>query len=99
MRDTKTRAQQNRKIRQDALRAELKAREYLRQINDCAVRIYDGAKEMEAGELNALKAVADINFKRLAKCLPDLKAVEITGEDGGPVPIQLISFKDLANTE
>ena len=32
-----------------------------------------------------LKARADIEYKLLSKVLPDLKAVEHTGEDGGPI--------------
>ena len=64
-------AARNRKVRRDSLRDELKAREYLRQIEE----INKTLKKDDWGDnLQALKLRVDIQFRRLAKTLPDLKA-------------------------
>lgn len=42
---------------------------------------------MDASQVNAAKAL-------LNKVLPDLKAVEHTGEDGGPLTVQIVRFAD-----
>jgi len=70
-------AKKNKEIRREALREELKSREYIRQVH----RILDTDDE----DLNvpAAKLKLDGYFKLLAKTLPDTKAVELTGEDGG----------------
>ena len=74
-----TRARENRKIRKEALREELKSREYLRQIHGLLDRDWDSARVAET------KAKLDAYFRLLNKTLPDVKSVEVTGEDGGPV--------------
>lgn len=38
---------------------------------------------MDASQVSAAKAL-------LNKCLPDLRAVEVTGENGGPVQVQKV---------
>jgi HPt (histidine-containing phosphotransfer) domain-containing protein len=79
---------ENRRIRQEALREELKAREYLRQIEEIDKRLSKNARTLESGELQALKLRVEIQFRRLAKVLPDVKAppdepVRIEGFDAG----------------
>jgi len=37
-------------------------------------------RTMDLGEVPALKLLADIQFRKLAKVLPDLKAVELSGQ-------------------
>ncbi len=66
-----SRAAQNRKVRREALRDELKAREYLRQIEEIDKTL---KKDDFSDNLQALKLRVDIQFRRLAKTLPDLKA-------------------------
>jgi len=69
------RAEQNRKIRREALREELKSREYLRQIHKLIE-----AKTIDDVQISKFRV--DAYFKLLAKTLPDVKAIELTGEDG-----------------
>lgn len=83
-------AEENKKIRREALREELKSREYLRQVHKIL--------ETEDEELNipAAKLKMDGYFKLLAKTLPDTKAVELTGDADNPIALTGISvtFKD-----
>ncbi len=67
-----SRAAQNKRIRRDALREELGARKYLDQIEKIDEQL-QGEEWKE--NLQALKLRIDIQFKRLAKALPDLKSV------------------------
>lgn len=104
------RAQENKAIRREALREELQAREYLRQLEHIDREfgeIHDRVKalrgpaakasrdtvqrtnrqnglELEKAEtrIRALKERANLNFKRLNKVLPDLKAVELSDPEG-----------------
>lgn len=58
----------------------------------CLEELYAAAKELGEGNLNAvgvqaIKAKADIQFGLLRKILPDLKATEVSGPDGGEIPL------------
>jgi hypothetical protein len=81
----KSRAERNKDLRRDSLREELKSREYIRQVH----RILD-KQHTEAIEIQESRMKMDGYFKLLAKTLPDVKSVEITGNEGGP-----IQFTDL----
>ncbi len=76
-------ATQNRKLRRDALREELKAREYLRQIEEIDQKLQE---DEWSANLQALKLRADLQFRRLAKVLPDVKSsserVSVAGMTG-----------------
>lgn len=104
------RAEENKAIRREALREELQAREYLRQlesidkefgeINETVKNLKTPtAQQTKANALvtgnnfgrelaradtriKALKERATLNFKRLNKVLPDLKAVELSDPEG-----------------
>jgi hypothetical protein len=67
------RGAQTRKLRRDALREELQAREYLRQIDAIDQTLQENWRDLASGELQALKLRADLQFRRLAKVLPDLR--------------------------
>jgi len=73
-------AKKNKEIRQEALREELKAREYLRQLQDIDDTIRKNWESMETAQVSALRLRADINFKRLDKVLPNLTSVEMTAD-------------------
>jgi hypothetical protein len=45
---------------------------------------------LEANELQAMKASADIRLKLINKYLPDMKTQEITGADGDALVVSLI---------
>ncbi len=73
-------AKKNKEIRQEALREELKAREYLRQLQDIDETLKKNYKDITPAEVSALRLRADINFKRLDKVLPNLSSVEMTAD-------------------
>ena len=75
----KTRAQKNKEIRQDALRAQLAEQCRVQHILETISKIYelDPSDEHFSNNLNKLKTANDQRFKLLAKYLPDLKQQEI----------------------
>jgi hypothetical protein len=77
--DSRTRAQQNRAIRQEELRAKLSAGGHIQHA-------IDSIKEMSEAEdqlhLSKYKAIFDSHMKLVNKYLPELKATELTGQDG-----------------
>lgn len=94
--DNGKRAAQNRQIRREALRDQLKGIAYLTQIDrvekelvsesdflkkNRSVLSADGVGASNA-RIRSLVAVADLNFRRLAKVLPDLKSIELSDADG-----------------
>lgn len=92
----KGRAEANRKMRQDALREKLQGHVYLQQIEKSrkdldalSMRLHKERATMTAVEvtaararIKAIEAVVNLNFRRLAKVLPDLKSLEISDPDG-----------------
>lgn len=84
------RANENRRIRQEALREELKSREYLRQIHDILEKPWD---KDSVGEYNGkIKGYLAL----LNKTLPDLKAVEISG-NMQTLNVHAMTDADIAN--
>lgn len=71
---TRDRKNLNIKRRREALREELKSREYLRQLHN----ISDEAQKADKDDIPALRLRADICFGLLKKTLPDLKQTEMT---------------------
>ncbi len=71
-----------------AIRKRLQAGQYIRRLKEIAVK----ADSAEASQIPALRLKADIYCKLLSKCLPDLKAVEMTGEGGGPLAVTVLQF-------
>lgn len=89
----KSRAMQNRAIRQQALREQLAEQCRLQHIIDNIIKM----EKLESGdnalfELNKLKTANEQRLRLLNKYLPDLKSTEITGEGGGSVTIETITF-------
>lgn len=64
------------------------------------VEIADEAQTCDADRVPALRLRADIYSRLLAKCLPDLKAIEVTGDAGPPrvviVPVASQSAEEWA---
>jgi hypothetical protein len=83
--DTRTRAQKNRDIRKDAMREQLKNQKLVEKVVEIAGKLKEEYMILEATQIQSLKASADLNIKLINKYLPDLKAVELTGEDGGAI--------------
>ena len=85
-----TRAQENRAIRQEELRAKLSAGGHLQHAIE-SIRKMDEAEDDFSVRKN--KAVFDSHMKLVTKYLPDLKATEVTGEGGGALEISEIIRK------
>lgn len=88
----KTRAQENKAIRQEALRAQLEAQGHLQHITDLTAKLEEPGNELDALATNKLKIVIDTKLKLINKYLPDLKSTEISGELNMPQVIR----KDLS---
>ena len=73
-----SRAAQNKKIRRDALREELKSREYIRQLSEIEQRLNpDHKKTFNTEDIPKIRERTGILFKLLDKCLPNLRPVDI----------------------
>jgi len=108
----KTRAQENRAIRQDALRQWLSEKctaqhivENILKIEALSVKTLGGKDsdgidyknlQHRQFQLAQLKVANDQRIKLLGKYLPDLKATEITGEGGGNLTVVTMEYKPSA---
>lgn len=89
MSDSNNRAAKNRAIRHEALREQIKADQLIRQT---LVRINKlDAGGNDSATVAAIKAANDASLRLLGKVLPDLKAVEVSGEGGGPVGVTYVN--------
>lgn len=80
MPDTRNRAAQNRAIRQEALREQLSAQGHVQHVVDIADKL--GNDDITSQDVTRLKAKADLHLALIKKYIPDLKAMELTGEGG-----------------
>jgi tRNA threonylcarbamoyladenosine modification (KEOPS) complex Pcc1 subunit len=87
-----TRAQENKKIRQEALREQLSQGKHVEHVIDIADKLADVEIKLEAQDASRLKAAADIKLKLINKYLPDLKAVEVTRDDEDESPALEVHF-------
>ena len=85
MKDSRTRSQRNRAIRQDATREQLAAKGLIQHVLELVKKINDATEPLEIAKY---KAAAEIQLKLINKFLPDLKSTElnISGQvDVGPI--------------
>lgn len=75
----KTRAQQNRQIRQEATREHLRALGLIQHVVDIAEKLAE-PDELDSTKIAALKASADIRMRLVDKYLPNLQSVESYNE-------------------
>lgn len=97
-----TAANKNRKIRQDALREQLSKQKHVEKVIDIAKKLNEQATTLESSHIQAYKAAADIHMRLVNKYLPDLKATELTGSDGGPLEMDgrwTVEFIEAANAK
>lgn len=91
-----TRAASNRSIRHEALREQLAAQKLEQKVIDDIAKIADLSQEMGRDELARLEAANALRMKLLNKVFPDLKAVEVSGEGGGPIGIASVDPSKLS---
>jgi len=94
-----TASAKNRKVRQEALRDQLKAQGHVQHVVDIAKKFREQGASMEASEITTKKHAADIHLKLINKYLPDLKAMELTGEGGGDVGIDQVLTVEFVTVE
>ena len=94
-----TRAQLNRKVRQDALREQLASQKHVEHVVEIVDEIKDPSIQIEQEMIARYKLVIDTKLKLINKYLPDLKSTEITGEGGEPLSIDIIHYAEINNTE
>lgn len=76
----KSRANQNKELRQEALRESLAAGGHIQHVIDISNRLSNiDSEELTATDANRLKAAADIKLKIVDKYLASLKSVEMAG--------------------
>ena len=78
-------ATKNKAIRQEALREQLQQKGLHTQVLVIADKLNAEYLTLEASNINALKASADLKMKLINKYMPDLKNTELTGADGGAI--------------
>ena len=82
-----SRANANREIRREELRKKLAAGGHVEHVIEISTKLADLSIPLEPNDVTRLKAAADIKKGLITKYLPDLKAIEHTGEDGSPIEI------------
>jgi hypothetical protein len=83
----RTRAMENRAIRQEALREQLSKQKHIEQVVDIATKLGDLDNELDPATASRLKASAEIRLKLIGKYLGDVRAVELSGSEGGDLVI------------
>ena len=81
-------------VRREALREELKAREYLRQLDIVDGELSDNWNSLSSENIAALRLKVDLNLKRLLKVLPDLKSIEHSGDESEPMLVVIKHFSE-----
>jgi len=84
----KTRAQENRAIRQEALREQLSKQKHMEHVVD-SIRKVEELKDddLSSLELQRYKLIIDTRLSLMKKYLPDVKQVELVGEAGAPIEV------------
>ncbi len=85
--DSRNHATRRRQERQEQLRDYLSERARLEYVLDNIEKMEKEGAHLETQELNALKYATDNRVKLLAKYLPDLRSMELTGDEDRPVAI------------
>ena len=106
MKSGESRAQANRRIRQEALREQLAQQGHVQHAVDILEKLKDlkceksnKGVELDSIAVTRLSKALDGHLKLVNKYLPDQKEVfnEHTGEDGQPIATQSITFNPVGN--
>jgi hypothetical protein len=89
-----SRAHKNRAIRQEELRKQLSEQCRLQHLIDNLIKIENLDPESDTfnNELAKYKEANAQRIKLMSKYIPDLKAVEVTGEGGGGLTIKVTEY-------
>lgn len=95
----KTRADQNRAIRQDALREQLASQKHIEHVSEMIRKLKDFRTPLEPSQIQRLTAAINGSMRLVDKYLPDLKSVEHTGEVETGLSELLAQARDLRQLE
>lgn len=92
----KTKAQENRAIRQESLREWLSKKCTAQHLVENIEKIEElnPGEETFNNQLNKLKTANEQRIKILSYYLPALKGVEVSGEGGGKLTINLVDYSE-----
>lgn len=82
-----SRAQENKHIRQEALREQLSTQGHIQHVVDIATKLMDLDTALDNLQVTRLKTASDIKLKLIDKYLPTEKPTQITGsgEEGAVI--------------
>jgi hypothetical protein len=80
-----TRAHANRKIRQEALREQIANQKHEQHIFEILEELREPGVEISSLELQKKKLIIDTKLALLKKYIPDVKQVEISGDEDAPL--------------
>lgn len=86
-------ANRNRKVRRDALIEQLRNKGLCEQVVETCTKLADLTNTLEPIDVQRLTAANNGRLALVKKYLPDAKSIEITGEDGGPIAVAVITGK------
>ena len=89
-----TRAQSNRRIRQEALREQLSKQKHVEHVIDICEELNQLTTSLDSIEVTRKKIVLDTKLKLINKYLPDLKNTEISNDGGGQLIINIKEVSD-----
>ena len=91
-----TRAQMNKKVRQEALRDQLSSQGHVQHVVDSINKLEQLDSALDATEVQRIRAAIDSRLKLVDKYLPSLKSIELTGDEDSPIAIAAyeIRFSD-----
>ena len=84
-RDSRNLATRRRQAHREEVLEKLRNAGLIQQVLEDANKLSDETLTLDAVMVSRIKAAADLRLKMVGKWLPDVKAVEVTGEDGGDI--------------
>ena len=82
-----TRANENKRIRQEALREQLAGQKHVEHVVEYARKLADLDKELDGLAIQRLRAAAEIKKNLIDKYLPSLKATDLSVSDADGNPL------------
>lgn len=85
-----TSASKRRSLAQDALRVKINGEKHINALES----IGEQAKTADKDAIPGLKLQADISLALLKKVLPDLRHIEVSGDDDSPLTVRVVKYSD-----
>ena len=83
--DSRNLATRRRQAHREEVLEKLRNAGLIQKVLEDADKLADESIEIDSVMAQRIKAANDLRLKMISKWLPDVKAVEVTGEEGGPV--------------